>query len=192
MSHIQASERPRLFALCIAVAGLLGGGAAMAADATWPEPGGDLSLTRHSTLTDITKENAGKLQMAWSMSTGTTRGHEGQPLVIGDRMYYVSAYPNYVYALDLSKPDNYEVIWKYSPKQDEHAVAVSCCDTVTRGLSYGDGKIVFNTLDGQLIALDANTGKEVWKVKRADPKKGETSTPAPVIVKDVVLTGVGG
>ncbi|HEY0231061.1 MAG TPA: PQQ-dependent dehydrogenase, methanol/ethanol family [Dokdonella sp.] len=196
MSKFSVRNQPRLFALCAGLAAALSAGAAFAAEATsgdsWVAPGGDYALTRHSTLSDINKSNAGNLQMTWSMSTGAPRGHEGQPLVIGNMMYYVSGYPNYVYALDLSEADNYQVVWKYSPKQDDHAVAVACCDTVNRGISYADGKLVFNTLDGQLIALDAKTGKEVWKVKRADPKKGETSTPAPIIVKDIVITGMGG
>jgi lanthanide-dependent methanol dehydrogenase len=158
----------------------------------WTMPGGDYAMTRHSTLNDINKSNAANLQMSWSMSTTATRGHEGQPLVIGNMMYYVTAYPNHVWALDLSKADNYQVVWKYSPKQDAHAVAVACCDTVNRGLSMADGKLVFNTLDGQVIALNAKTGKEVWKVKRVDPAKGETSTPAPLIVGKVVISGMGG
>jgi PQQ-dependent dehydrogenase (methanol/ethanol family) len=196
MSTRPAALPSHRFALCAAFAAALAAGAAQAADPTsgaeWTAPAGDAALTRHSTLAEINTNNAGHLQMAWSMSTGAPRGHEGQPLVIGSTMYYVSGYPNYVYALDLSTPDDYRVLWKYTPKQDDHAVAVACCDTVNRGLAHGDGKLVFNTLDGQLIALDAKTGKEAWKVKRADPKKGETSTPTPVIVKDIVVTGMGG
>jgi len=201
MSKFSAGYQPRLFALCAGLMAALGAGTAMANDEVikmsqdpnvWGTPGGDYALTRHSKLGDINKSNAKDLEMVWSMSTGGPRGHEGQPLVVGNTMYYVSGYPNYVWALDLSEGDTYTVLWKYSPKQDEHSVAVACCDTVNRGASYADGKVVFNTLDGQLIALDAKTGKEVWKVKRADPKKGETSTPAPLIVKDVVITGMGG
>jgi PQQ-dependent dehydrogenase (methanol/ethanol family) len=158
----------------------------------WPAPGRDYSLTRHSPLRDINKNNVKDLQVSWSMATGATRGHEGQPLVIGSTMYYVSAYPNYVYAVDLSKPDSYEVIWKYAPKQEDRAVAVACCDTVNRGLSYADGKLVFGTLSGHVIALDAKTGKELWNVAHADPAKGETITPAPLIAKDKVIIGFGG
>ena len=191
------SKRPqaRWFALCASLAMVMGTVHAAEAGANadeWAAPGGDYAMTRHSTLSDINKNNAANLQFAWSMSTTAGRGHEGQPLVIGNMMYYVTPYPNYVWAVDLSEPDNYTVVWKYSPKQDEHAVAVACCDTVNRGLSYADGKLVFNTLDGQVVALDAKTGKEVWKVKRVDPQKGETSTPAPLIVRDIVISGMGG
>jgi len=71
-------------------------------------------------------------------------------------------------------------------------VARACCDTVNRGGSYGDGKIVYQTLDGFIIALDAKTGKEVWVTKNAYPDKGETGTPAPLIAEGKVFVGFGG
>ncbi|WP_455722190.1 outer membrane protein assembly factor BamB family protein [Xanthomonas vasicola] len=120
--------------------------------------------------------------MSWEMKTDATRGHEGQPLVIGSIMYMVSAYPNNVFAIDLAaQDDGGKVLWKYTPQQDERAVAVACCDTVNRGASYADGKLVFGRLNGDVIALDARTGKEVWKQKLAHPDKGETITMAPII-----------
>ncbi|CAB4244038.1 Methanol dehydrogenase [Methylacidimicrobium sp. AP8] len=158
----------------------------------WAAPGKDYANTRHSPLKQINTQNVKGLHMAWSFSTGVLRGHEGQPLVIGDRMYVVTPYPNIVWALDISKGNSYEVLWKYAPRQDDKAVSTACCDTVNRGASYADGKIVFNTLDGYVVCLDANTGKELWKTKFADVNKGETSTPAPIIVKDKVVTGYGG
>jgi PQQ-dependent dehydrogenase (methanol/ethanol family) len=124
------------------------------------------------------------------MSTGATRGHEGQPLVIGDTLYYQSAWPNHVYAIDLS---DYHIKWQYTPKQDNFAVSVACCDLVNRGVGYGDGKIIVDTLDGQVIALDATTGKPVWTARNGDPAMGQTLTSAPLIVKDKhVIVGVSG
>jgi lanthanide-dependent methanol dehydrogenase len=164
----------------------------------WGSPGGDLALTRHSKLADISTANVDKLQMIWSQSSGTLRGHEGQPLVITEgsktMMYLISGWPNIVQALDLADPDNPKAIWRYvkTTDRDESAVPRACCDTVNRGLSYADGKVVFGTLDGFLIALDAKTGKEVWTVKHAFPDKGETITPVPLIAEDKVLIGFGG
>lgn len=158
----------------------------------WAVTGRDYSLTRFSPLADINRTNVKNLQQIWSFSSGTLRGHEGQPLVVGSMMYLVSAYPNYVYALDLSHPDAYEMVWKYVPEQDNRAVATACCDVVNRGLSYAKGKVVFATLDGHLIALDAKTGAVIWNVKHADPSRGETVTPAPLIVHDAVIEGFGG
>ena len=69
----------------------------------WVLPLGNYSGTRHSTLSQINARNAGKLKVAWTMSTGTLRGQEGQPLVVGNMMYFESSYPNFVYAIDLDK-----------------------------------------------------------------------------------------
>eukprot|EP00456_Euglypha_rotunda_P054355 TRINITY_DN4392_c0_g1_i1.p2 TRINITY_DN4392_c0_g1~~TRINITY_DN4392_c0_g1_i1.p2 ORF type:complete len:226 (+),score=75.40 TRINITY_DN4392_c0_g1_i1:119-796(+) len=166
--------------------------------ANWASPSGDLASTRHSKLADINTGNVDKLQMMWSQSSGTLRGHEGQPLVITDdgkpMMYLISGWPNIVQALDLTDPDNPKAIWKYVKEsdRDESAVPRACCDTVNRGLAYAQGKVIFGTLDGFLIALDAKTGKEAWVVKHAHPDKGETITPAPLIAEDKVLIGFGG
>ena len=77
-------------------------------------------------------------------------------------MYLVTPWPNIVYALDLAQPDG-PAKWTYKPNPDPASQGEACCDIVNRGASYGDGKIVFNTLDDHTIALDANTGKVVWR-----------------------------
>ncbi len=165
----------------------------------WGAPAGNLNLTRYSALKDINAGNVKGLQMVWSQSSGTLRGHEGQPLVIEDvggkpMMFMESGWPNIVQALDLSDPDHPVQVWSYTKTsgRDESAVPRACCDTVNRGLSYADGKLVFGTLDGYVIALDAATGKQDWVVKSAYPEHGETITPAPIIADDKVFIGFGG
>lgn len=164
----------------------------------WAAPGGDLALTRHSNLKDINTKNVNNLHLAWSQSTGALRGHEGQPVVVEHNgkpmMYFVSAWPNIVQALDLSDPDNPKQIWNYNKKTDRDLSAVprACCDTVNRGLNYADNKIIFHTLDGLLIALDATTGEEVWVTKHAYPEKGETHTGPAMVAENLVLAGFGG
>jgi alcohol dehydrogenase (cytochrome c) len=157
----------------------------------WVSPTGDYFNQRHSALKQITAENVGKLAPAWQFSTGVLRGHEGAPLVVGDVMYLHTPFPNNVYALDLKDPDH-KIIWKYEPKQDPSVVPVMCCDTVNRGLAYGDGKIFLAQADTTLVALDAKSGKLVWSVKNGDPAKGQTSTAAPHVFKDKVLVGIAG
>ncbi|PWT82488.1 MAG: PQQ-dependent dehydrogenase, methanol/ethanol family [Acidobacteria bacterium] len=156
----------------------------------WVMPTGDYSNHRFSKLKQITPENAGKLQVAWTFSTGVLRGHEGGPLIIGDTMYVHAPFPNTVFALDLNQ--NGKIIWKYEPKQDPSVIPVMCCDTVNRGVAYADGKIFLNQADTTLVALDAKSGKVVWSVKNGDPSKGETGTSAPAVVKDKVLVGISG
>jgi PQQ-dependent dehydrogenase (methanol/ethanol family) len=156
----------------------------------WVMPAGNYANTRHSMLKQINAANVGKLQVAWTFSTGVLRGHEGAPLVIGDMMYLHGPFPNPVYALNLA--DGNKIVWKYQPVQDPTVIPVMCCDTVNRGLSYGDGKIFLSQADTTLVALDAKTGKVVWTQKNGDPSKGETSTGAPHVIKDKVLVGISG
>ena len=153
-------------------------------------PAGDYANTRYSKLNQITAANVGKLQVAWTFSTGVLRGHEGGPLIIGNMMYVHTPFPNKVYALDLSKEN--QIVWKYEPKQDPNVIPVMCCDTVNRGVAYGDGKIFLHQADTTLVALDAKTGQVAWTVKNGDPSKGSTGTSAPLVVKDKVLIGISG
>ena len=156
----------------------------------WVMPTGDYANQRYSQLKQITPQNVGRLQVAWTFSTGVLRGHEGGPLVIGDVMYVHGPFPNPVYALDLN--NDAKILWKYEPKQDPNVIPVMCCDTVNRGLAYADGKIFLHQADTTLVALDAKDGKVVWQMKNGDPAKGETGTSAPMVVKDKVLVGISG
>ena len=100
----------------------------------WVMPAGDYANTRYSKLNQINASNVGKLQVAWTFSTGVLRGHEGGPLIVGNMMYVHTPFPNKVYAIDLSN-DN-KIVWKYEPKQDPNVIPVMCCDTVNRGQSW--------------------------------------------------------
>ena len=156
----------------------------------WVMPAGDYANTRYSKLNQINAQNVGKLQVAWTFSTGVLRGHEGGPLIIGNMMYVHTPFPNKVYAIDLSQEN--KIVWKYEPKQDPNVIPVMCCDTVNRGVAYGDGKIFLHQADTTLVALDAKTGQVAWSAKNGDPGKGETGTSAPLVVKDKVLVGISG
>ncbi len=156
----------------------------------WVMPLGDYSSTRYSALDQINKSNVGDLQVAWTFSTGVLRGHEGGPLVIGDVMYVHTPFPNKVFALDLN--DSGRIIWKYEPRQDPNVIPVMCCDTVNRGVAYGNNTIFLHQADTTLVALDAATGAVKWSVKNGDPGKGETGTSAPLVAGDKVLIGISG
>ena len=158
--------------------------------AEWVMPARTYDNQRYSTLKQINANNVGKLQVAWTFSTGVLRGHEGAPLVVGNTMYVHTPFPNIVYALDLDH--DAKIFWKYEPKQDPNVIPVMCCDTVNCGVSYGDGKIFLHQADTTLVALDAKTGKVVWSVKNGDPSKGQTGTSAPHVIKDKILVGISG
>jgi PQQ-dependent dehydrogenase (methanol/ethanol family) len=164
---------------------------ARAEDGEWPMAAKDYANTRYTGLDQITVANVKDLKLSFTFSTGVLRGHEAAPIVADKTMYIVSPYPNYLYALDLSKPGA-PTKWKFDPKPNASAQGVACCDLVNRGAAYSNGKVFINTLDAQTIAVDAATGKELWRTKLGDINRGETITMAPLVVKGKVLVGNSG
>jgi PQQ-dependent dehydrogenase (methanol/ethanol family) len=160
-------------------------------DGQWVRPAKDYASTRFSGLTEISTTNVRNLRVIATFSTGTLRGHESAPIVVGSTMYIITPYPNYVYALDLTKP-GFPTKWMYNPKPELASQGVACCDVVNRGLVYDNGRLYFNTLDDHTIAIDANTGKEVWNTKVGDINLGETMTMAPLVAHGKVLVGDSG
>ena len=122
----------------------------------------------------INSDNAASLHPAWTFSTGVLRGHEGAPLVIGDVMYLHMPFPNIVFALELNNDG--KILWKYEPKQDPKVIPVMCCDTVNRGLAYGDGKIFLYQADTTLVALDA---KDRQRRLVGEERRPRRARPAP-------------
>jgi PQQ-dependent dehydrogenase (methanol/ethanol family) len=173
-----------------------------APEGEWWMTGRDYGLERFSPLNQITTANVANLKAAWTFSTGTLRGHEGNPLVVGNVMFVHTSFPNKVYALDLAK-EGAPQIWSYTPTQNPDAIPIACCDLVNRGTAYHpSGKIFIEALQGDLIALDAKTGKELWKAKHPGQsdagveatgyKQGATMTNAPIVIKDHVIAGISG
>jgi len=160
-------------------------------DGQWVMAPKNYASTRYSTLSQITTDNVRNLKVAFEFSTGTIHGNEAAPLVANNTMYIVTPYPNDLYALDLTKPGA-PMKWVYHSNPAPSSQGVACCDTVNRGAAYYDGKIYYNLLDVQTVAVDANTGKEVWKTKLGDINKGESMTMAPIVAKGKVLVGNSG
>src|SRR6202142_795691 len=165
--------------------------AAPSEDGQWTMPAKNYAATRYSALDEINGANVGNLQVAFAFSTGVDHGQEAAPIVSNNTMFIVTPYPNNVFALDLSKPGA-PIKWSYQPHPATAAQGVACCDVVNRGAAYSDGKLFFNTLDDNTIALDAETSKELWKTKLGDINTGETITMAPLVVKGKVLVGDSG
>src|ERR1700680_2299163 len=161
------------------------------ADDQWTMPAKDYAATRYSGLAEINVRTALRLHPVWTFSTGVLAGHEGQPLVVGDTMYVVTPWPADLYAFDLTK-DGYPLRWKYRPDVSANSIGIACCDSVNRGAFFADGKVIYNLLDGHTVAVDAVSGQEIWKTKIADVAKGETTTMAPLVVKDRIIVGASG
>jgi PQQ-dependent dehydrogenase (methanol/ethanol family) len=157
----------------------------------WRLPAGDFANTRYSPLAQIDTSNVASLKVNSTLSTGINRGHEGNPLVVNGTMYIVTPYPNDLIAIDLSVPGG-AMKWRYQPYPDPMAVGKACCDVVNRGASFADGKIVYNLLDAHTVAVDAVSGREVWRTKLGEINRGETITMAPLVIKDKVIVGNSG
>lgn len=162
-------------------------------DSQWVMAPKNYGNTRFSNLDQINAGNAPQLRMAWTFSVGVERGQEAAPLIVNNTLYvaapYAGPHPNRVFALDATTG---ELKWSYSPKPNPVAEGVACCDVVTRGLSYDKGRIFLATLDGNLVALDAGSGTEIWVAKLAEVNLGETVTMAPLAVKGKILVGNSG
>ena len=165
--------------------------ASPADDGNWVMPGKDYASTRFSALTQVTPANVRNLGVAFTFSTATTHGYEAPPLVVNGTMYLITPFPNDVYALDLTKPGA-PTKWVFKPKPIAASQGVACCDVVNRGAVYSNGKIIFNTLDGQTIAVDANSGQQIWRTQLGNIQKGETITMAPLVAGGKVLVGDSG
>ena len=106
-------------------------------------------------------------------------------------MYVVTPYPNIAYALDLTKPGA-PIKWSFAPNPSPMAIGKACCDAVLRGWAYADGKLIYNLLDAHTVAVDAKTGKEVWRTKMDNVENGATMTMAATVFGDKVYVGNSG
>jgi PQQ-dependent dehydrogenase (methanol/ethanol family) len=194
-TNVRRAFAPVVLALLLASGG---NGTPLAQDAVsadakqWVMPNANYAGWNYSPLNQINLENVRNLTVAWTLPLGITDSHEASPLVIGTTMYIVTPKPNYLYAVDLAKDG--VIKWEYRPEtpQGDLATKRACCGAQTRGLTYAQGKIIYNTLDGQVIALDAETGKVVWKTVNANLAVGETMSAMPLVIKDKVIVGVMG
>ena len=143
---------------------------------------------RHSPLTGVNAKNINKLVPVWSMSFGgeKQRGQQSQPLVNNGKMFVTASYSR-IFAVD-SKTG--KKLWKYEHRLPEGIMP--CCDVINRGAALYDNLVIFGTLDAQLVALDQNTGKVVWREKIDDYSAGYSYTAAPLIAEGLLLTGVSG
>lgn len=160
-------------------------------DGQWTLPEGDYAGTRYSPLNQINTGNISKLHVVGVLSDGIPHGHEGNPLVVGSTLYEVTPFPNNLIAIDLTKP-GFPAKWIFKPNPDPESQGVACCDTVNRGASYADGKIIYATLDDHVVAVDANTGEMAWKTQVGDDRYGETTTGAVQVVQNIAYIGNSG
>lgn len=177
---------------------------AASSGAEWKESGGTPEGTRYTNLTSINPSNV-HLLVDTKILTGVQGGHQGQPLVVNlsknstpnMMMLALTPYPNLLKAYDMTGA----LKWTYAPKPSEYSQGVACCDVVNRGLAYYNNVVVIVALDGTVAAVNATTGKQLWRrTGLASPPAGETVTAAPLIVpakvgantKNMVVIGNAG
>ncbi|PKO82957.1 MAG: PQQ-dependent dehydrogenase, methanol/ethanol family [Betaproteobacteria bacterium HGW-Betaproteobacteria-11] len=143
---------------------------------------------RYSTSTEINTKTVKNLVPAWSFSFGgeKQRGQESQPVVSNGKMFVTGSYSR-VFALDAKTGQK---LWQYEHRLPDGIMP--CCDVINRGGALYDNLFIFATLDAQLVALDQDSGKVIWKEKLGDYAAGYSATAAPIIAKGLVLTGVSG
>jgi quinohemoprotein ethanol dehydrogenase len=155
----------------------------------WRTVGGDPGRTHFSPLEQIRPDNVGKVGLAWEHLPGTDRGMEATPVVV-DGVMYVSGVAGRVYALDAGTG---RLRWKFEPTADLKYTRGSCCDQVNRGVAVWKGRVYVASIDGWLHALDAKTGRLLWKRDTiTDRSRGYSVTGAPQVAGKVVVIGNGG
>ncbi len=165
--------------------------ASLADKGQWLHYGGnDRSNTRYSDLNQIKTSNVHKLKVAWMHSLGSLETQESTPLVVGDTMYVTtSTGPRYVFALDAKTG---KTKWAHQPEMPNDYFATVCCGLDNRGVAYANGKVFFGRLDAKLVALDAETGKKLWTTTVENYRNGHAITSPPLIVNNLVVTGIAG
>ncbi|WP_443192995.1 methanol/ethanol family PQQ-dependent dehydrogenase [Novosphingobium sp. KACC 22771] len=143
---------------------------------------------RFSTLAKVNVDNVKNMVPAFAASLGgeKQRGQESQPLVYDGTIYVTGSYSR-VFAFDARTG---EKKWEYTARLPDGIMP--CCDVVNRGAAIHGDKIIFATLDAHLIALNRHTGKVIWNKTTSDYQAGYSATAAPLIVKDMVITGNSG
>jgi alcohol dehydrogenase (cytochrome c) len=156
----------------------------------WATYGRTYANQRYSPLNQITDQNVKKLKLAWALQLGSLRSNEATPIMVGDTLYVSSSWgPKTVFAVNAKTG---RIKWQYQPELPDDMIQFACCDVDTRGVAYADGKIFVGRLDSHLVALDAETGKQLWDTVVVDYKGGAAITSPPIVVGDIVITGYAG
>jgi alcohol dehydrogenase (cytochrome c) len=145
------------------------------------------NLQRFSPLSQINKETVKKLVPVWNYSYDDNRSEESQPLVYKGVLYVTTN--SATIAVDAKTGKQ---IWKTKVDYPPETPRIVCCGIINRGAALYDGKLFRTTLDANVIALDAKTGKELWRQNAINFKDGYSMTVAPLVADGVVITGISG
>ncbi len=154
----------------------------------WLAHGRTWSEQRYSPLDEINESNVSELGLAWYFDLDTTRGQQASPIVVDGVMYTTSAWSK-VQVLDAASG---QLKWQYDPEVPKEWDVKTCCGVQNRGVAVWKGRVFVGTIDGRLIALNAETGELEWDVQTTDRNEGYSITGAPRVFGDKVVIGNGG
>jgi PQQ-dependent dehydrogenase (methanol/ethanol family) len=154
----------------------------------WMSHSRTLDEQYYSPLARINEGNVGKLGLAWYVDLPTNQNIESTPIMV-DGVVYLTLPWSKVMALDARTGKQ---LWLHDPKVAGAWNVNICCGVDNRGAAAWNGKIIFGTLDGRLIALDAKTGKQVWSTKATPNERRYSITGAPRIANGKVFIGSAG
>jgi alcohol dehydrogenase (cytochrome c) len=159
----------------------------------------DYFAHRFTSLNEINANTVKNLKVAWTFQLGGVEGGgiwshgglEGTPIAENGILYVTDGWGS-VYKIDTHGGQG-KLLWKMDPKTDhDWAGAVACCGVDNRGVALWDNMVISHTLDGRIIATNKDSGEVAWQRQVANPDKGEVVTGAPLIVKNLAITGVAG
>ena len=169
----------------------------------WLNHHGNYEAHRYSALDQINKDNVKDLKVAFTWAMGGTQGGgkdvlqwpfsglEGTPIAEDGYLYITTGW-GVVTKLD-TRGGRPRMVWQYDPAPDQdYATTIACCGINNRGAVFGKDMIISPVIDGRIIALDKTDGTLRWEVQVADPGIAEVITSPPLIVKNMVVTGMAG
>jgi lanthanide-dependent methanol dehydrogenase len=139
----------------------------------------------------ISAATVSALRPVFAFRTGSPHGHAGSPVVSGDTLFVLTPFPHTLYAFDIRR-SGFPLKWTYKPKSDGRAEGLACCGALNAAPAISGTDVFITTLDGHVVALDAETGSTHWDTAIADLASGETLTGAPEVVGPYVLVGDSG
>ena len=152
----------------------------------WLTYSGSMSSQRYSQLASINSQNIDFLELKWSYQIPEIDRAETVPLVV-DGIMFITEAPSNLTAVDAQTG---RVYWRYEHDLPEDLRI--CCGRNNRGVAILGETLYMSTLDAHLVAIDARTGNLLWNKEVADHQAGYSKTAAPLIVKDLVVTGIAG
>ena len=155
--------------------------------ADWPGYGRSYGEQHYSPLSLINDGNVADLGLAWFLDIDT-RNPATQPIAVNG-VIYVSHGLSIVQAVDALTG---KVKWTFDPEVGKAAGQKMRVSWGNRGIAWWNGKVYTGTADGRLIAINAETGQQVWSAQTTKPGDGRFITGAPRVFEGRIIIGHGG